>query len=155
MTTRVLTLALVAISTALPSAAQDGPTRGPVDEETFQGLAWMEGRWEGSGGGFDAFYEAFRVVNDSTLEQTTYDDASFGEPDGRSIMVLRDGGIVKLRDGAVESVVTRLSGDTLRFERVPPGRGGFSWIRVSDDEWRAVLDRPRGEPVVYTLRRIP
>jgi len=92
--------------------------------------------------------------NDSTIEQTTYPDAAFGEPDGRSTMELRDGRIRKLRDGAVESVITRLSGDTLRFERVPARDFGYTWFRVDDDTWRAVLERPGGaEPVVYTLRR--
>ena len=136
-------------------SAQEAPRPAPVSDEEFAGLAWIEGRWLGSGGGYDAFYEAYRVLNDSTIEQTTYPDEHFREPDGRSLMVRRYGGIVKTRDGEVESVITGLAGDTLRFERIPPRRGGFSWIRIHDDEWQAILERPSGDPVVYTLRRIP
>ena len=151
----VFGIVAVLLVAAVPGEGQEVPEADQVSGEEFAGLAWIEGRWLGSGGGYDAFYEAYRILNDSTIEQTTYPDADFQNPDGRSLMVLRGGGIVKTRDGEVESVVTALEGDSLRFERVPPRRGGFSWMRVGADEWRAVLDRPSGEPVVYTLRRIP
>lgn len=139
---------------AAPLAAQDTPLPAEVGDDEFRGLSWLEGRWVGSGGGFDAFYEAFRFVDDATLEQTTYPDDSFAEPDGRSLLRFQGGQILKYREGRVESVLTRLDGDTLRFERVPPGEGGFSWIRVNDGEWQAILERPGGNPVVYTMRRI-
>lgn len=70
-------------------------------------------------------------------------------------MERRDGGVVKIRDGEVQSTVTRLAGDTIRFEWVSGDRPGFTWVRVDDHTWTAILDRPRGDPVVYTIRRIP
>lgn len=134
---------------------QEAPEPAELTAGDFATLAWLEGRWVGSGGGYDAFYEAYRFVNDSTIEQTTYPDDSFAEPDGVSTIRFREGRALKWRDGEAESMIARLAGDTLRFERIPPRPGGFTWIHVSDDEWRAILDRPRGEPpVVYTLRRI-
>lgn len=158
----MLLLTMAAGSTAGPiaaqetpsSGAQEAPTPAELTAEDFAGLAWLEGRWLGSGGGYDAFHEAYRFVNDSTLEQTIYADASFGEPDGLSTLELRDGQALKHRDGEAESMIARLVGDTIRFERLPPLRGGFTWIRVTDEEWRAILDRPDRDPVVYTLRRI-
>lgn len=153
--TALLATTTLSLLAAAPAAAQEAPTPAPVTPEEFGRLTWLEGRWQGSGGGYDAFYEAYRFLNDSTIEQTTYPDGSFEEVDGRSTIELRDGRIRKLRDGEVESVITRLSGDTLRFERVPARPFGYSWIRESDDEWTAILERPGGaEPVVYTLRRI-
>lgn len=136
------------------ASAQAAPEAATVTAEAFHTLRWLEGRWLGSGGGFDAFYESYRFVNDSTIEQATHPDETFSEADDPSTIELRDGRIFKYRRGAAESMVTRLAGDTLRFDRVPPGRGGFSWIRVSDDEWTAVLERSSGTPIVYTLRRI-
>lgn len=140
-----------------PASAQSdaAPEPAVVSAEAFRGLGWLEGRWVGSGGGYDAFYEAYRFVNDSTLEQTTYPDDGFTDPDGRSTMEFRDGRVLKHRDGRAESAVVRLAGDTIRFQRLPPGRSGFTWIREDADTWTAVLDRPGGDPVVYTLRRIP
>lgn len=146
---------LGALGVARPATAQnDGPTSAVVSAEAFRALAWLEGRWLGSGGGFDAFYEAYRFVNDSTLEQTTWPDDSFAEPDGRSTIELREGRVVKLRDGRVQSTVTRLARDTIRFEWVSGDRPGFTWIRVDDATWTAILDRRQGDPVVYTLRRM-
>lgn len=153
-TATVLVLGVLGVAT--PTAAQqDGPEPAAVSAEAFAGLAWLEGRWVGSGGGFDAFYEAYQFVNDSTLEQTTWPDDSFAEPDGRSTMELRGSRVVKLRDGRAQSTITRLAGDTIRFEWVSGDRPGFTWIRIDDDSWTAILDRRRGDPVVYTLRRIP
>ena len=157
-TGRVIVCLAVALSgTPLEAQLRPGPGDPEPAQVTAEGcgrLAWLEGRWVGSGGGSDAFYEAFRALNDSTLEQTTYPDDRFAEPDGISEIRFRDGRIFKVRDGEVESVITGLSGDTIQLERVPPAAGGYAWIRVDDDTWRAVLERPRGEPVVYTLRRI-
>lgn len=159
MTGRWIVVLAVAFS-AVPLEAQLRP--GPGDPEpaeatldAFRGIAWLEGRWVGSGGGYDAFYEAYRLLNDSTMEQTTYADDTFGEPEGVSEIRFRDGQIFKVREGELESVIIGLSGDTIQLERVPPAAGGYAWIRVDDDTWRAVLERPRGEPVVYTLHRTP
>lgn len=34
----------------------------------FQKLRWLEGRWRGSEGGENAFYERYHFVNDTTIE---------------------------------------------------------------------------------------
>lgn len=150
---RVICLFMVLFGAA-PLAGQGGPEPAEVSAEEFAGLSWLEGRWLGSGGGYDAFYEAYRFVDPGTIEQTTYPDETFAEADGRSTMELRDGHVGKFRNGVRESFLARLAGDTLRFER-PSGRPGFTWIRITDDEWHAILDRPGGaEPVVYVLRRV-
>lgn len=137
-----------------PVAAQDESAAAMLGPDEFVSLRFLEGRWIGSGGGYDAFFEAYRFVNDSTLEQSTYPDERFGEPDGVSTIELRRGRALKYRNGQAESMITRIAGDTVRFERMRPGGGGFTWIRRGPDEWTAVLDRPGGDPVVYTLRRI-
>ena len=133
-----------------PADAQE--QRATFDRSAFASLAWLEGRWVGSGGGFDAFYEEYRVLNDSTLEQRTFPDSTFSRPDGTSTIEWRGGEVLKRRNGNVETRVVRISGDTARFEPVMAGRRGFTWFRVSSDEWRAVLDGPT-TPVVYTLKR--
>lgn len=138
-----------------PSEGQEGPHPVPVSEAEFRSLAWLEGRWVGSGGGFDAFYEAYRFTDAGTLEQIVYEDEGFTAVQSRSTMELGADGIRKVRNGVVESVVTHVSPDSIRFERMSVGRPGFSWIRTSDDEWRAVLELPGGRPPVeYVLRKV-
>lgn len=154
MTTTRRAAFVAAVSFALgvaPAGAQQ-LAETLFSREAFASLRWLEGRWVGSGGGFDAFYEEYRVLNDSTLEQRTFPDSTFSTPDGTSTIEFRGGAIVKGRGGNVETRVARIAGDTARFEPVMAGRQGFTWHRVSRDEWRAVLDRPT-EPVVYTLKR--
>lgn len=140
------------LAPAAPVAAQQRDT-APFDRTSMAGLSWLAGRWVGSGGGFSAFYEEYRVLNDSTLEQRTFPDSTFATPDGVSTIELRNGVISKQRRGNVETRVDWISGDTVRFEPVMAGRRGFTWFRLSEDGWQAVLDRP-GDPVVYVLERV-
>ncbi|GMV04536.1 MAG: hypothetical protein AMXMBFR53_08160 [Gemmatimonadota bacterium] len=154
MTTTGQAAFVAAVSFALGLAPAGAQQRAETlfSREAFASLAWLEGRWVGSGGGFDAYYEEYRALNDSTWEQRTFPDSTFSTPDGTSTIEWRGGVILKRRGGTVETRVARIAGDTARFEPVVAGRRGFTWFRVSRDEWRAVLDRPT-EPVVYTLKR--
>jgi len=148
----LLLTALVAAPVAL--SAQDArPAQLTPDQ--FRSLSWLEGRWVGSGGGFDAFYEQYRMVDEVTLEQTTWADPEFTERDGLSNIVYRDGHVGKRNDdGSFISFVSRMAGDTVYFGR-PDGRPGFRWIRDNADQWTAVLERGQGrDPVVYVLKRV-
>jgi len=73
-------LAALAI-VAAPAAAQSATA---VSAEEFAALRWLEGRWVGSGGGVEAFYEQFRVLPDGTIEQTLWGDSAFTERAGRA-----------------------------------------------------------------------
>ena len=143
---------VMSAGTAAAASAQSAPTPAAITPGAFATLTWFEGRWVGSGGGFRAFHEEYRFLNDSTIEQRTYPDSTYSEPDGGSLIQLRDGNVRSWRNGTPGSMVTRLSGDTLRFESPNPGGNGFSWLKVAADHWRAILDR-RGGDVVYEMRR--
>jgi len=144
-------LAALAI-VAAPAAAQSATA---VSAEEFAALRWLEGRWVGSGGGVEAFYEQFRVLPDGTIEQTLWGDSAFTERAGRATIEHRGDLVMKVRAGEIESVVTELREGSVRFEWAERGRPGFTWTRVSDDEWYAVLDRPGGAPLIYNMRRAP
>ncbi len=135
-----------------PLRAQGSPA--PISREAFASLRWLEGRWVGSGGGYTAFYEEYRFVNDSTIEQVEFgSDSTFSRGQGRSPIEWRAGSAVKSRNGQAQSRLARVSGDTAVFENVRTGQRAFIWYRVSADEWRAVLGRP-DSPTIYTLRRV-
>ncbi len=146
----LLGLALCALSVA-PATAQ---TPKQVSQEEFAALSWLEGRWVGSGGGIDAFYESYRFANDGRIEQTTWTDSSFTTADGRSTIDHQGGFVTKARDGRVEYVVTDLDAEEIRFDAAERGGTGFRWTRISNDEWVAVLDRKGEAPVVYNMRRL-
>lgn len=150
----VFGLALSALSAAPALAQSSAKTPARVSAEDFASLEWLEGRWMGSGGDAGAFYEEYRILDDGSIEQIRWSDSTFTTPAGRSTIEFRDGYVMKSRDGQVESLVTRMADDEIRFESAESGRSGFTWTRVSDDAWVAVLDR-RGEgPVVYNMRRM-
>lgn len=134
------------------SLAGQSTTEAPVTRGAFASLSWLSGRWVGSGGGYAAFYEEYRFLNDSTIEQRTFPDSAFSTPDGVSTIEWRAGAARKIRRGAAETRIARVAGDTVRFEPLVPGRMGFTWIRVSANEWRAILDGRNG-PTIYALRR--
>jgi hypothetical protein len=146
----VLGFALCTVSVV--QVAAQTPTQVSPDE--FASLRWLEGRWFGSGDGVEAFHESYRFLDDGTIEQSTWPDATFTTPDSRSVLELRGGFVTKSRDGTVESVVTHLDDEEIRFEWAERGRPGFRWTRISDDAWVAVLERRGQAPVVYNMRRL-
>lgn len=124
----------------------------PISRDAFRSLRWLEGRWVGSGGGYSAFYEEYVFVNDSTIEQREHADSIFGTPRRVSTIAWRNGTVHKGRGDNIESRLVRIHGDSARFEPLAAGRRGFTWLRVGEGRWRAVLDGP-AQPVVYDLRR--
>jgi hypothetical protein len=53
-------------------------------------------------------------------------------------------------------VAIELSAERVRFARVGSDRGGFTWSRVSPDQWTATLHAvmPGGAEAVYVMRRV-
>lgn len=148
--TALLTIALCTITIA-PARAQ---SPAQVSPDQFAALEWLEGRWIGSGGGSGEFYEEYRFLDDGTIEQTTWSDSSFSTRESRSTIRYRGGMVMKGPDGQVESLVTRMKDDGIRFEWADADRPGYTWTRISDDEWVAVLDRAGQAPLVYNMRRM-
>lgn len=146
-------LGVLAVLCGTPANGNAQASGEQVTKEAFVSLSWLSGRWRGSGGGFDGFYEEYRMPNDSTLEQRTFPDSTFTEPDGFSTFRWRGGVVLRDRNGTTGPYPMRVRGDTVRFEPMGQGRP-FTWYRVSDDEWRAILERP-GNDIVYVMRRLP
>lgn len=142
-------LALCTMSTA-PLAAQNP---AEVSADQFAALEWLEGRWVGTGGEAGTFYEEYRMLDDGTIEQITYSDASFSTPESRSKIQHMGGFVMKSGEDESQSIVTRIDRERVRFEWAGQANNGFTWNRVSDDEWYAVLDRADQAPVVYNMRR--
>lgn len=116
-------------------------------KSAFASLRWLEGRWLGSGGQYPAFYEEYRALNDSTIEQREIADSTFTKVNGRGLIALRGGRIVKLDEGNKETATISVVADTMTFAR-PSGRS-YRWVRTGDGAWRAELGS-----VTYQMKRI-
>lgn len=165
---RICTFLLLAVAAhACAKADTDGaaPDSAPapaaavqpaaVSAEQFASLGWLIGDWRGSGGQYPAFYESYRMLNDSTIEQRAYSDSTFTTATETSEIALRSGSIQSSRDGSVRNIVTRISGDSVFFARPNSAGGEFVWVKGPDGQWTAVLGGAGGAaPTVYEMRRI-
>ena len=140
---------------APPAAAQPAT----VTPQQFATLRWLEGRWKGTMPDGNAFYEGYRMVNDSTLASLTYPDSVTAAASDSGEITLR-GGVVRSGNPATGYVVTELSDGRVHFEPSGSARNNFTWVRASPDAWDATLRWPAtaeqpAREVVYPMRRIP
>ena len=153
MNVRVLLLIAIAVacSSREPEQQTEQPAPAPVTVslDEFRQLQWIAGAWRGSGGAYAAFYEEYRLVDDSTIQMRAFADSTFG--------AANDSSRIELRNGTVRSgdyVVVALTPDSIRFAQT--GRGGHTFTRTSADEWTATLhpSTTGGQATVYIMRRL-
>jgi len=146
---------LAACAPAEPSAQAAQPVA--VSPTQFQTIKWMSGKWRGTGDGGLVFYESYRLVDDSTAESRSWADSTFARTTDSSTIALRDGNVTS---GSSPNgyIVTRWSGDTIRFDPRGTTANGFIWARVDADHWTATLfwtDRAgKAQSRVYQMTRV-
>src|SRR5687768_4710928 len=86
-------LVVALTSTIVVPTSQTGRPRQDYKQADFEKLRWLEGTWQGSGGGYDAFYERYHFVNDSTIEKLSFTDATLQTVSERGTISLRAGRI--------------------------------------------------------------
>lgn len=157
---RLVLLAVLAFACSsgerAPAAEADpAPAPATVTLDEFRQLRWIAGTWLGSGGAYPAFYEEYRIVDDSTIQMRAFSDSTLTTTTDSSWIELRNGTVGK-RGGGRSYVVVALTADSVRF--APPGvsMGGHTFTRTSADEWMATLhpSSPGGQATVYTMRRL-
>jgi hypothetical protein len=109
----------------------------------FQGLAYLEGDWRGSGYEGGSFYETYHFVNDSTIEMTAWTDSTLSSSRDGSQYMLRDG-VIRTADGGR---LVGVDGEGHHFRR---GSSAWTFRRVSPDRWMAQV----GPSTIYTMDRI-
>jgi hypothetical protein len=150
----MLTITVAACSS--PEVKQEEvPSPVTVTLDEFRQLQWIAGSWRGSGGAYPAFFEEYRVVDDSTIQMRAFSDSTFSVVSDSSWIELRSGQ-VRSRGGDRQNVAIALSSDSVRFARPGIAHGGHTFTRSSADEWTATLHpgSPEGQPTVYVMRRV-
>jgi hypothetical protein len=145
-----------AAAAAAPAAERASAQPAPVTAEQFASLSWLIGEWRGSGGQYPAFYESYRLVNDSTIQMKAWADSTFAVATDSSEIAWRAGAVQSYGDGTVQNVLVRITADSLHFAKVTGQGGDFVWARETPDRWTAILAPARagGEPVIYRLERV-
>lgn len=154
LSTAVALPLFVLAGVALPLACQQR-TPPRVTLAQFQELRWLSGAWRGSGGAYPAFYEEYRVLDDSTIRMRSFPDSTFTSAGDSSSIEWRNGVVVN-RSANSASVAIELSGTSVHFVREGATRGGFTFSRQSADQWTATLhaSTPGRSETVYVMRRL-
>jgi hypothetical protein len=160
-------LSVMLVAGAIACSSSDGEPEDPattpqsagapaaVSLDAYQQVQWIAGRWLGSGGAYPAFYEEYRIVDDSTIQMRAFPDSTFTAATDSSWMELRNGEVRK-RGNNRAYVVIAISADSIRFAVPGMKQGGHTFTHTSADEWTATLhpSGSGGRATVYTMRRL-
>jgi hypothetical protein len=138
---------------AIPACSAGQSPGAKVTRDEFRQLQWLAGQWRGSGGNYPSFFEEYRFLDDSTIQMRSFSDSMLRTATDSSRIEWRGG---MIRSGSDGPVVTEFTTTSLRF--MPPGAaaGGYTFTRVSDNEWTATLHPAAagGTATVYVMKRI-
>ncbi len=131
------------------------PAAAAVTLQQFGKLKWLVGAWQGSGGGYPAFFEDYRMLDDSTIGMRSFAGADLSKVKDSARIELRGGAVYHHGRGSRE-VAVEFTGGTIHFVPAANGRGGFTFSRQAADLWIATLhsDTPGGREIIYTMRRL-
>ena len=149
LTKTVVTSALAAM-VVIPVSVPQTP-RTNVKVADFQKLRFLEGDWVGRGGSYAAFYERYRFVNDSTIEQQTFSDETMKTVTDRSTISLRGGRIIHAGEGSRYDAVM-LDGTGVTFAPAKAGGNTFTFKRAARGAWLAILKSPAGKRTIYEMK---
>lgn len=126
-----------------------------ISREQFKQLEWLAGTWRGSGGGYQAFFEEYRFVNDTTIRMRAFADSTLSKTTDSSVIQWVNSTIRSGHDRP-QYVVIEFTPTSVQFREPGASAGGHTFRRVSADEWTATLHagRPGGQETVYVMRRI-
>jgi hypothetical protein len=121
----------------------------------FKKLGWLVGTWRGSGGGLTAFYEEYRVVDDSTIGVRSFADSTLKTVSDSATIQFR-GGEVQRRSIRSTSFAVTVSDTSVHFMRQGASTGGFKFARGLPGEWTATLypNSAAGRETIYLMRRL-
>ena len=152
---KALLIVLIVACASSERAEEAAPTPASVSLDDFRQLQWIAGTWRGSGGAYPAFYEEYRVIDDSTIQMRAFPDSTFSVASDSSLIEFR-GSAVQSRGDQRTYMAIALAADSIRFAQPGVARGGHTFTRKSPDEWTATLhpSQADGQPTVYIMRRV-
>jgi hypothetical protein len=132
-------------------------TPAQVTPADFQSLRWLEGHWRGTGGGVPPFYEAYRFVDDSTIQALMFADSTLAQVSDSGRIVLSQGVLTSRGENSV-SVVTEIDSNHVHFAPQENAGNEFTWTRETPTAWTAVLSWTdqggEARERVYRMQRI-
>ena len=122
----------------------------------FAHLRWLAGDWQSRTSNGKSFYDRYRVVDDSTMQEAGFSDSTFGTQKDSAVIGLRGGVVIDRATGA-PWFATRIDTNSADFESQAAPANHFVWTRVSNDHWTTqifVTDRTGAvTKTVYQVER--
>lgn len=153
----LLLVVAVALTACGREAAYVPPTAARVTVADFGRLRWLEGRWRGNGNEATPFFEAYRFLDDSTIQSYTFPDSTFE--------AASDSGMIRLRGDTVTSgwpeaqyVAIAIDSTSVHFAALPGSANDFSWRYAGPGAWTARLTWDSAGVArerIYEMRAIP
>jgi hypothetical protein len=147
--------AMLMSAIVISAACSAQPSAQRVTPAQFRKFSWLDGQWRGSGGNYPSFFEEYRFVNDSTIHMRSLTDSTFRTATDTTIIDLRNGTITSRGSSGRSSVAVAVTDTSVRFMRPGATTGGWTWMRVNADEWRATIHaaNPGGRETIYVMKR--
>jgi hypothetical protein len=114
-------------------------------------ISWIEGNWKGMDGD-DAFYEIYRLANDSTLEITSY-SWNGSDSSKTSRAYLRWNKDAYYLGDSLNWKVTAITDESISMDPNFKAYNTILWKKNNDGSWDAVLNSKRGEKV-YKMEKV-
>ena len=153
----VVLLTILAAGQGCEPRGAPPPTPLQVSVDQFHSLRWLEGRWRGSDGTTNAFFEEYRFTNDHTISSYSFVDSTLIEIEDSATIEL-SGDTVTSRGSNSAWVVTALNQSSVTFEPQLNATNKYTWASTSDSSWTATLSwrDADGDPKqrVYQMRRL-
>ncbi|HUP88107.1 MAG TPA: nuclear transport factor 2 family protein [Longimicrobiales bacterium] len=130
----------------------------PPQTPKLSDLKWIEGTWRGSGGNVPAFYERYRLQDDTTLVVESFADSTLSKVTETSYFESRQGRVTNR--GNAQWYASAVSRDSIAFAPLRGVTNTFVWKRGRNaDEWEAVLAWPANasrpaRSVTYIMKRV-
>jgi hypothetical protein len=116
----------------------------------LQQLSWINGSWKGMHQG-KAFYEVYKVINDSVLKITSYEWNGTDSSKSSNTYIRKVHGDFYLGD-SLNWKVTAITDSSIMMLPHYKASNEIYWVRKDKDHWDAVLRSKRGE-VLYRMER--
>ena len=127
------------------------PARAP-EVSNLRMLSWIEGTWRGSGGGVAAFFERYKLADDSTLVIDSFEDSTLTKVTETSYYELRDGRVTSR--GERQYIANAINADSIVFVPLRGVNNSFVWKRGNQSEWTATIIPERGNSRTYHMVRM-
>ena len=132
------------IACTKPSGEGKTDTPPPSDNEPvsyaprdLQKIKWIEGNWKGMDGE-NAFYEIYRLTNDSTLEIISYNwNGTDSSKTSRSYVAWKEG--AHFLGDNMNYKVTSITEDSITMIPYRRAANSILWKKNNDNGWDAVL----------------